>query len=281
MTDARLIVRIGALSEDSGVLVRHFRAVIDGALGLLKRAAKELAGGQSVKSQFFVVDASHNSPYKIEIACRSEEGAPLLFHADNSNILRKVGGDLHSIEHGKSDDLSGAMMNDVDKFIAPIREKASHRLGLLGLHFVNGKEVMAPFSVTPEFIRQFQQARARDFLCQTAVSGRAEMIDLRGEKKIRMRITCPIGGEVTCFIDKKLREQTKAAIDNMAVMRGMGRYRPNGFHPYQIDVTEEDGIEVFSPDPGAPKLSEFAGAFPGLTRGKSTEDYLREIREED
>ena len=67
-------------------------------------------------------------------------------------------------------------------------------------------------------------------------------------------------------------------MDNVAVMRGLGRYRPNDFHPYRIDVTNDDDIDILRPDSGAPKLSELEGAFPGLTGGKSVAEYLREIR---
>ena len=278
--EERLIVRMDGLSEDGGaILGRHFMSVLRNALALLKQAEKEQAqavGNKGPKSDFFVVDASHSSPYQMEITYRPAGGEGFLFPGP----VLAVSNAFREIQSGKADNISAPMMAKVEKLIDPCREETSHRLGLLNLGFVNGRDIAPSVPIDSSFMRQVDQSRAHEFICRTVVSGPAKMLDLRKEEKggdIKMKIMRP-EGEVTCILGRHLRKQAINAMDNVAVMRGLGRYRPNDFHPYRIDVTNDDDIDILPPDLGAPKLSELEGAFPGLTGGKSVAEYLREIR---
>ena len=280
-SEERLIVQMDGLSEDGGaILSRHFMSVLRNALALLKQAEKEQAqavgNNKGPKSDFFVVDASHNSPYRVEITCRPAGGEGFLFPGP----VHAVSAAFQAVQNGKADSISAPMMAKIEQLIDPCRKEASHRLGLLNLSFVNGRDIAPSVPIDSSFVHQVDQSRAREFICRTVVSGPAKMLDLRKEEKggdIKMKIMRP-EGEVTCILGRHLRKQAKDAMDNVAVMRGLGRYRPNDFHPYRIDVTNGDDIDILHPDSGAPKLSELEGAFPGLTGGKSVAEYLREIR---
>ena len=281
MADERLIVRMDGLSEDGGaILGRHFMGVISNTLALLKQADKEQAAGEKgPKSDFFVVDASHNSPYQVEIACQLQGGDRSSYPAINSPVLA-VDNAFRNIQKGKADNISAPMMAKIEKLIDPCRAKASHRLKFLEIGFVNGRDNTPLVPIDSSFIDQVHQSRAREFACHTVVSGPAEMLDLRKKKKggkIQMKVL-RLGGEVTCILDSNLHERAINAMGKVAVVRGLGHYRPNAFHPYQIEVTNDNDIDILDLNSGAPKLSELEGAFPGLTGGKSVAEYLREIR---
>ena len=265
----------GPSEDDGAILGRHFMSVLNSALALLKQADSELAENKGVpRSEFFVVDAKHGSPYVLEIAARSADARV------RTGAVAAVNNAFRLIESGQADSLSAPMMAKVEKFVAPRRAKARHRLDLLELGFANGRKTARRVLIAPPLVERVDQSRAREFVCRAAVSGPAKMLDLRKKDNIQMKILRSAGGEVTCVVDWKLLDLAKAAVDNVAVVRGAGRYRPNDFHPYQIHATEPDDIEVVRPDPDAPRLSDLEGAFPGLTGGKTTGEYLREIRGE-
>ena len=279
-SEEQLIVRMDGPSGDGGaILGRHFMSVLSNALALLKQADKEqTVGKKGPKSDFFVVNMSRSSPCKMEIACRLANGGRPLFPGPSPVFA--VSAAFQAIQNGKADSISAPMMTKVEQFIAPRREKASHRLELLNLDFVNGRAPAPPVPIDMSFLHQVDRARAHEFTCRTVVSGPAKMLDLRKEEKegeIKIKIMRP-EGEVTCILGKHLHKQAINALNKVAVIRGLGRYRPNDFYPYQIKVTNDDDIDIIHPDSGAPKLSELEGAFPGLTGGKSVAEYLREIR---
>lgn len=281
MSDERLIVRMDGPARDGGaILVRHFHSVMNGALGLLKQAGAELAAEKNLpKFDCFVAAARQGGPHELEIACRSVDRDAPPPPADGG-VVRAVSDILRSFADQTADRLSAPMMSKVEELAAPCRAGAAHRLTRLELGFVNGREIAPRFQVDAPFAERVARARGREFACRTTVAGRAKMLDLRRDDKIRMKVVT-IWGETACLIDPRLKERALAAMDKPAIMRGMGRYRPRDCQPHQIEVSDPDGIEVARADPRPIDLSSLGGAFPGLTGGKSTMEYLREIRGEE
>ncbi len=250
------------------ILLRDLETVVQNVRGLLRQADKE---GEGEKLPDFCVGSiSRRSPMKMEIV--RSPGAAMLF-PDFSGGVSGVCAALRDVAGGKADDVSDRMIAAMEKMVRP---SEGGRLRFFRLGFDGAGRI----DINAKFAAKVKEARALDVCRHAAVSGIAELLDLRGgeSKKIRMVLHPQIGDDVICLVRRELKNLAISAVDKIAAVRGMGEYRPNSFFPHKIEVEEEGDFDVFDAD--TPQLSEFEGAFPGLTGGMKTEDYLREIRGE-
>ena len=142
-----------------------------------------------------------------------------------------------------------------------------------------------------KFADNFAHVRSHqsELHCHTTITGKAEGLNLH-RNPLRLRIHPDIGESVICLLrasqePDKDREKALHAIGNYVVISGKARYRPHPDQPdiqrpYQISAKADD-IEVLKFDADAPDILNFKGAFPNLTDGKPTLEYLRELRGED
>ncbi len=109
------------------------------------------------------------------------------------------------------------------------------------------------------------------------VSGILESINIHEGKN-----TCwlyPVDGNkgIMLHFEKRHLAKLKVSIGEHITISGMVFYKYGDFHPYKVEVHT---VEVHPKDDDLPSLLDLCGAAPGLTGGLSTEEFIREIRNE-
>lgn len=109
------------------------------------------------------------------------------------------------------------------------------------------------------------------------VKGHLEAINLH-ESANNFRIYPVVGpNRVTCHFPEEMRGKAVQAVDETVVVYGELQYKANAPFPDEIDV---DDMEVIPPDDELPSLSDLRGAQPDATGGKSSVEFVREVRDE-
>jgi len=81
----------------------------------------------------------------------------------------------------------------------------------------------------------------------------------------------------TCKFPEALLGDVQRALGRFVSVRGKCFYRPGTAFLYRIDVWE---MEVLPPSEELPSLSDLCGIAPDATGDKSSEQFVRELRDE-
>ena len=81
--------------------------------------------------------------------------------------------------------------------------------------------------------------------------------------------------QVACEFPPSLRQAVISAVDKYVCVFGKLRYKRLENFPYAINA---EGLEVL-PQEDLPTLFDIKGMAPGLTGGRSTAEFLKEIRD--
>ena len=104
------------------------------------------------------------------------------------------------------------------------------------------------------------------------VKGRLQGINTHGKEEIRIY---PMAGPavVECKIPQEMIQQAGAAIDRYVVVTGKKIYRSGEVFPHRIEVSDMQVLET------PPTWEDLRGSAPGMTGGKPSEEYVRELRD--
>lgn len=273
----RLIVEMEGLpSSDGKPSLSAFISAVKALEGLINEVAKRQTGE---KAELFIEQLSQSSPSLVEIAHRGGNG-------DAGRILADVQKNLCAVAEGKTEGILAREYDAIGKVIKPFERE---KLGLLRIQRANGStlEEHPAVNVDAEYVANYNHGRETELCGVTTVSGLAEMLDLRPQKRIKLMIHPDIGTGVVLRLDRNHAEAEKKALQAIGKhvsVTGDVRYRlddKNSQRPYRIDAAPEQ-IEILKPsNKGWRDFKKLRGAFPGMTGGKDSVKYVRELRGDD
>ena len=283
-----LLTMQGHPSKKGGVPVSLFAAAYLALAQLMGKSAERLAGkGNGAELEFVVAKLSHSSPLQAGI-----EAAPSLPHLWDGDLAHKAivrtEELLRAIDAGAGDDTPTAELDIIEDMTKPLLEKRG-RVSMMKIQRLNGRAPPHPtVDITSQFVDNLKRIREAEIRGITTVVGVVEGLNLHltpSNPFYQLWVYPDIGTRVKFQLHPKDKDKALQAIGKRAAITGEARYRPDTAHPliqrpHRID--EVTHLEIFDePGPDSPKLSDFRGAFPNLTGGKDTLEYLRELRGED
>lgn len=278
----QLLLEMQGLSDDNGQVPAGLFLLAFGALrGLMgKILERRLEEKKNQKAWLFIAELSHSRLVRGGIGVVSREVNGLA-----SAVMTEAESVFLRIQDGKGDDTPESELHFLEQIIAG---RKKNQVSATKIQRLNGRAT--PYStveITPEFIHNVERIRKAEIRGITTVVGDVTALDLHltpHNPFYRLQVHPGIGPPVKFRLPPEEREDAIRAIGKRAAITGEARYRPDFArplvqHPYRID--EVSNLEIFDTGPTSPKLSDFRGAFPDLTGGKDTLEYLRELRGED
>ena len=282
-----LLTMQGHPSKKGGVPVGLFTNVYGALARLMRKSAERLTGEtKNTGLDFVVAELSHNSPIRVGIEAAPSPSLPLLWDGDLArNTVVRTEQLFRDIDAGKGDDIPAAELELIEKMASPFSKE---RVSMMQIQRFNGR-AYPPVEMTHRLVANLARLRQDEIQCHTTVTGMVELLDLRN-RPIRLIIHPDIGEPVRCILldsedSDEAYEKARRAIGNRAAVSGEARYRPMPERPDiqqpHIIHTTPGEIEVFDRKEDQGSILQFQGAFPNITGGKPTLEYLRELRGED
>ena len=139
-------------------------------------------------------------------------------------------------------------------------------------------EDMRVYKLDDRFREKLGNARRLEEKVISTIDGKLEQINIHNNANtFRIYPSLPIASSVNCKFPQELLEHVQGALGSFVSVSGECFYRPDSAFPYKINVRE---MRVLPPSSELPSLSELRGIAPEATGGKSSEQFIRDIRDE-
>ncbi len=256
MSENRIEFQYAGINEGDltlEALVKELKAV-SGAL-----AAVDQALHQRKTAVFYVVDARHNSPL-----CLAFEGAPLDMHCD---VVPTISETIKLIEGLKRNIWPDRYSTELKKIVKKVFSGLGKSVEEIKISWHGQSQHLTLKNQEPETRKTFSYA--------SAVTGRVEYLDLHNQTN-SFKIYPIAGAEsILCKFKLEQKEEVLAAIDRIVTVSGKFKHKHGAKYPHQIRVTS---LELHAPSEF--NLHNLLGCAPDLTGDLSSEDYVRQLREE-
>ena len=237
--------------------VRHF-------LDFLKSSAKD-SGADGVV--FHVVHLSHSSPATIEC---EPIGKGLLA----SNAFDAIGTSLNFVEEENTRNLSNTLLSAMEQ-LASLNPENVTRAEINAIGEDDGDRRV--YKLDDRFREKLGNARRLEETVISTIDGKLEQINIHNNANtFRIYPSLPVASSVNCKFTQELLEHVQGALGSFVSVSGECFYRPDAPFPYKIKVQE---MRVLPPSSELPSLSELRGIAPEATGGKSSEQFVRELRD--
>lgn len=238
--------------------IRHF-------LHLLNENAKE-EGAAGVA--FHVVHLSHSSPAVIE--CE-----PVAGNVQADAAVHAVGRSLMDVKEKNAQNLSHAVLSSMEQLAKFSATKVAWaEIGVSE----SDDESERIYKLDDRFKEQLSLARHQEDRIFSTIDGRLEQINIHNNvNTFRIYTSLPTFDSVNCRFSPKLLEKVQSSLGAFVSVSGECFYRPEAPFPYKINV---QGMKVLPPTEELPTLSDLYGIAPGATGDKSSEQFVRELRDE-
>ena len=124
---------------------------------------------------------------------------------------------------------------------------------------------------------QLSPTRYREDRVISTIDGRLEQINIHDNvNTFRIYVSAPASYSVNCGFPPDLLETVQSSLGSFVSVFGECFYRPDALFPYKINVQD---MRVLPPTEALPTLSDLYGLAPGATSGKSSEKFIRELRD--
>lgn len=132
------------------------------------------------------------------------------------------------------------------------------------------------FFVDTGFRDQVARKLAPEEVADGFIRGMLEYINIHGDEPV-FNVYPDIGpSKVVCYFRTDVLPKARDGIGRFVEVRGTMKYKAAAAFPHEITVQD---IDILPEDDELPGFAELRGAFPGLTRGKTSEEYIRAIRD--
>ena len=128
------------------------------------------------------------------------------------------------------------------------------------------------------FREKLSNARRLEEKVTSTIDGKLEQINIHNNANtFRIYPSLPGASSVSCKFPHELLDHVQDALGSFVSVSGECFYRPDSAFPYKIKVQE---MRVLPPSGELPSLSELRGIAPEATGGKSSEQFVRELRDQ-
>jgi hypothetical protein len=277
----RLTFSFEGLAAEGG----HLR--LGAFIGLLDSVKATLTSMQSSvgargDTAFRVVGLSHNSPYTFvleeHVIRRPSPMHPVL---PRPQVARAFVDTLSSVTKPRKKPRKGheaapppPAVRDTD--VLDRLEQMADEVHRSGTRMVVHSAGRRSITVDASFREQLDEVLGEDMVDNGSISGQLEKLNLHQARRFDI---FPVIGprRVTCDFPEGLRGQAIAAIDRYVTVYGELRYRSWSPHPHRIKV---DSIEIHPPAASLEPVAALLGIAPAATGEKTSEQFVRELRDE-
>lgn len=258
MTENRIEFQYAGLNEGDltlDALVRELKAV-SCALEAVDRALHHKKA-----SEFYVVDARHNSPL-----CLAIEGAALDLHSDTTATIAETVHLIHCIKRHTWPSRYGAeLKQEVMKLFSGLGKHVEK----IDISWQDNRQ-----SLTLKDIEKDAQPKD-SYGYVSSVTGRVEYLDIHNQTN-SFKIYPIAGAEsILCKFKLDLKEEVLAAIDQIVTVSGTFKHKGNAMYPHLIKV---EALEIHQPSEF--NLIDLKGTAPDITGDLRSEVYVRQLRDE-
>lgn len=260
----KLVVE-GLESDDGHVRLDVFVGELQKLQAALGRADARVSDGKRC-SYFAVVGLSHNSPATVELEAR------VIPHARTDcrvAALALLSSAIEAVQRGEfSENSDFDLLNDVKELAAPIGQTLRTANLLIGSKSYQLTEKLADTVAT---LQADQEA------CVTTVEGMLEHVNVHDGANV-FTIFPDVGpSRIKCKLPEALAEKGIGAIRRRVAVSGVAKFRKYNPFPHEIEATE---LEVYQLDGDLPGWSDLFGIAPNATGEVSSEDFVRQVRNE-
>ena len=227
----------------------------------LAESAKELGADGAA---FRVVDLSHSSP--VAIAC-----APTGTKKSSADVVRGIQENYAAVCAGETDHLSNRVLTAFEE----LAKSSPKKIAWGEIQLVAGGKKTTICKLDRRFRARLEEARNLEVHAINTVDGKLEHINIHG-KNNQFKIY-DLGHAISCYFSKDLLSSVQGALGRHVVVSGECVYRPQVAFPYKLNVQK---IRKLPKAGKLPSLSDLRGIAPNATGGKSSEDFVRELRDE-
>ena len=237
--------------------VRHF-------LDFLRSSMKDSDADGVV---FHVVHLSHSSPVTIECEPIGKGLLP-------SNAVDAIGNNLKLVEAENTRNLSNPVLSAME-LLASLNPENVTRAEINAIGGDDGD--IRVYKLDDRFREKLGNARRLEEMVISTIDGKLEQINIHNNANtFRIYPSLPIASSVSCKFPQELLEHVQSALGSFVSVSGECFYRPDAPFPYKIKVQE---MRILPPSSELPSLSELRGIAPEATGGKSSEQFVRELRD--
>lgn len=266
MTSYRVKLVVEGLDRDDGhVRLDAFVAELQKLQTALGRADARVSDGKRC-SYFAIVGLSHNSPATVEIEARVVPSSERDCRASAMALLGKA---IEAVQRGEfTEDSDYDLLNDIKELSSPVGETLKvARLSIDETTYTLTEKIA-------DTIRTFQADQEE---CATTVEGMLERVNVHDDANV-FTIYPDVGPtRITCRLPESLAEKGIGAIRRRVAVSGVGRFRK--FDPFPHEIVADD-LAVFGADEELPSFSDLLGMAPNATGELSSEDFIRQARNE-
>lgn len=237
--------------------VRHF-------LDFLKSNVKDNDADGVV---FHVVHLSHSSPATIECEPIGKGLLP-------TNAFNAIGTSLNFVEEENTRNLSNAILSTMEQ-LASLNPENVTRAEINAVGEDDGD--IRVYKLDDRFREKLSSARRLEARVISTIDGKLEQINIHNNANtFRIYPSLPGASSVGCKFTQELLEHVQGALGSFVSVSGECFYRPDSAFPYKINV---QAMEVLPPTEELPALSGLFGIAPGTAGDKTSEQFVREIRD--
>ncbi len=229
--------------------------------------ASAAAGGIDHIS-FRIVALSHDSPTTMECELIGQEiGSAAAF-------LRSVRNNLDLVAQGKAGSLPADVLRTAEKLTEPDSQKIL-RSKIQTISDDCGSKCV--YELNDHLWKNVLAVQKEEERVISTIDGKLEEINIHKDPNtFRIYLSVPLGTYVSCKFSSDLLKKVQSALGRFVSVSGECTYHFDSPMPYKIDVQE---IEVLPPSDELPSLRDLYGIAPGATGGKSSEEFVRELRD--
>ena len=238
-------------------------------LRLLKSNAQEIDAKDMV---FPMVSLSHSSPVTME--CVPQSRHPMFAEADDARYIKNFAQNLSYVRENEAHRLSNLTLSCLEK----LAKVDAGKIASSEIQIIND-ELVAPhvYELDSRFQENLANAHKAGETVVSTIDGRLERINIHGANTFTIYSSLPNKPAVACKFRKELLKNVQGALGNFVSVWGKCFYRSDTMFPYKIDV---QGMEVLPPSGELPSLNDLRGIAPDATRGESSEQFVRKLRDQ-
>lgn len=265
MRKNRLVFKIEGTEKNNhhlelSVFVEKTRQFLD----ILKKSAKD-SGEDGVV--FHVVNLSHSSPAIIECEPRGRDTLAVIA------VFNSIGKNLNLVAEGQACHLSHLVLTAIEK----LAQFSPQKIAQVEIQTISDAEDEGVYKFDERFRENLVKARSEEEKVVSTIGGKLEQINIhKNANTFRIYPSLPYMSSVACKFPHNLFENVQEALGNFVSVWGDCLYRPDATFPYKIDVRE---IKKLPPSEHLPSLYDLYGIAPDATGDKSSEQFVRELRD--